>query len=61
MHCGWPHFSFHPTTAYAILRHGGVEIGKKDDVGSYGLAGATTRLDCISKAQFLITEFHCCV
>ena len=25
-----PNFYFHVTTAYALLRHGGVEIGKKD-------------------------------
>jgi hypothetical protein len=25
-----PHFYFHVTTAYAILRHHGVELGKKD-------------------------------
>lgn len=25
-----PHFYFHVTTAYAILRHQGVELGKKD-------------------------------
>ena len=30
-----PNFYFHATTAYAILRHNGVEIGKKDFVGSY--------------------------
>jgi uncharacterized protein len=32
---GLPHFFFHVTTAYAILRHNGVEVGKKDYVGSY--------------------------
>lgn len=32
---GLPHFYFHVTTAYAILRHNGVEVGKKDYVGSY--------------------------
>lgn len=32
---GLPHFFFHTTTAYAILRHNGVEIGKKDFIGSY--------------------------
>ena len=32
---GLPHFFFHTTTAYAILRHNGVEIGKKDYIGSY--------------------------
>ena len=28
-----PNFYFHLTTAYAILRHNGVEIGKKDFLG----------------------------
>jgi hypothetical protein len=28
------HFFFHTTTAYAILRHNGVEVGKKDFVGA---------------------------
>ncbi len=28
-----PNFFFHMTTAYAILRHNGVEIGKKDYLG----------------------------
>jgi hypothetical protein len=32
---GLPHFFFHTSTAYAILRHNGVEIGKKDYIGSY--------------------------
>jgi len=32
---GLPHFFFHVTTAYAILRHNGVELGKKDYVGTY--------------------------
>jgi hypothetical protein len=32
---GLPHFFFHTTTAYAILRHNGVDVGKKDYVGSY--------------------------
>lgn len=32
---GLPHFFFHTTTAYGILRHNGVEVGKKDYVGSY--------------------------
>jgi hypothetical protein len=30
-----PQFSFHVTTAYAILRHNGVPIGKRDFIGSY--------------------------
>lgn len=29
-----PNFYFHLTTAYAILRHNGVEIGKKDYLGA---------------------------
>jgi uncharacterized protein len=32
---GLPHFFFHVTTAYSILRHNGVEVGKKDFIGSY--------------------------
>jgi uncharacterized protein len=32
---GLPHFFFHTTTAYSLLRHNGVEVGKKDYVGSY--------------------------
>ncbi len=32
---GMPHLYFHVTTAYNILRHNGVEVGKKDYVGSY--------------------------
>jgi hypothetical protein len=32
---GLPHFFFHTTTAYAILRHNGVEVGKKDYLGTY--------------------------
>ena len=35
LHYAYPHFYFHATTAYAILRHNGVEVGKKDFVGSY--------------------------
>ncbi len=30
-----PHFFFHATTAYDILRHNGIDIGKKDFIGSY--------------------------
>ena len=30
-----PNFYFHLTTAYAILRHNGVEIGKGDFVGTF--------------------------
>jgi hypothetical protein len=29
-----PHFFFHVTTAYGILRHNGVEIGKSDYMGA---------------------------
>jgi len=29
-----PNFFFHTTTAYAILRHSGIEIGKADFIGS---------------------------
>lgn len=32
---GLPHFFFHVTTTYAILRHNGVEVGKKDYLGAY--------------------------
>ena len=28
-----PNFYFHATTAYAILRHNGVDLGKRDFVG----------------------------
>jgi uncharacterized protein len=30
-----PHFYFHITTAYAILRHHGVDIGKRDYIDNY--------------------------
>ena len=30
-----PQFFFHVTTTYALLRHNGVEIGKKDYMGAY--------------------------
>ena len=32
---GLPQFFFHVTTAYAILRHNGVAIGKRDYMGAY--------------------------
>ena len=32
---GLPQFFFHVTTAYAILRHNGVELGKRDFMGTY--------------------------
>jgi hypothetical protein len=34
LHFCLPHFFFHCTTAYAILRHNGVDIGKRDYMGS---------------------------
>jgi hypothetical protein len=33
LHYALPNFYFHTTTAYAILRHNGVEIGKRDFIG----------------------------
>jgi len=30
----WPNVFFHVTTAYAILRHSGVELGKRDYLGN---------------------------
>lgn len=32
---GLPQFFFHVTTAYAILRHNGVEVGKRDYMGAF--------------------------
>jgi hypothetical protein len=32
---GHPNFYFHATTAYNMLRHNGVELGKKDFVGDF--------------------------
>jgi len=32
---GLPQFFFHVTTAYALLGHNGIEIGKKDFMGAY--------------------------
>ena len=32
---GLPHFFFHVTTAYNILRHNGMQVGKTDYIGSY--------------------------
>ena len=32
---GLPQFFFHATTAYALLRHNGVELGKKDYMGAF--------------------------
>lgn len=34
-HYGLPQFFFHVTTAYAILRHNGLPIGKRDYMGAY--------------------------
>lgn len=34
-HYGLPQFFFHVTTVYAILRHNGVQIVKKDYMGAY--------------------------
>jgi hypothetical protein len=34
VHVAVPNFFFHATTAYAILRHNGVQLGKMDFVGS---------------------------
>ena len=31
---GLPHFFFHVTTAYNLLRHNGVEVSKKDYIGA---------------------------
>lgn len=30
----WPNFYFHVATAYNLLRHGGVELGKRDFIGN---------------------------
>lgn len=35
LHFVLPNFYFHVTTAYDILRHNGVELGKMDYVGNY--------------------------
>jgi uncharacterized protein len=32
---GLPQFFFHVTTTYALLRHNGLDIGKRDYMGSY--------------------------
>jgi hypothetical protein len=32
---GLPQFFFHVTTTYAILRHNGIEVGKRDYMGAY--------------------------
>lgn len=35
LHYGLPQFFFHVTTAYALLRHNGVAVGKRDYMGTY--------------------------
>ncbi|HVE53210.1 MAG TPA: DUF1993 domain-containing protein [Ramlibacter sp.] len=35
LHYGLPQFFFHVTTAYALLRHNGIAVGKKDYMGAY--------------------------
>lgn len=35
LHYGLPQFFFHVTTAYALLRHNGIDVGKKDYMGAY--------------------------
>ncbi len=35
LHYGLPQFFFHITTAYAILRNNGIEIGKRDYMGTF--------------------------
>ena len=39
-HYGLPQFFFHVTTAYAILRHNGVDIGKMDFLGPLRMVAA---------------------
>jgi Uncharacterized protein conserved in bacteria len=33
-HMALPNFFFHVTTAYALLRHNGVDLGKSDFLGA---------------------------
>ena len=35
LHYGLPQFFFHVTTVYDLLRHNGVEVGKRDYMGAY--------------------------
>jgi uncharacterized protein len=35
LHYGLPQFFFHATTTYALLRHNGIEIGKRDFMGTF--------------------------
>ncbi len=39
VHVAIPNFFFHATTAYSILRHNGVELGKMDFIGSLPTQG----------------------
>ena len=32
---GLPQFFFHVSTSYALLRHNGVDVGKRDYMGAY--------------------------
>jgi hypothetical protein len=34
-HFAFPNFYFHATTAYDILRHNGLDVGKRDFIGSF--------------------------
>ena len=34
-HFALPNFYFHATTAYDILRHNGLDVGKRDFIGSF--------------------------
>ena len=31
----YPHFYFHIVTAFDILRHNGVDVGKRDYIGAF--------------------------
>ena len=45
----YPNFYFHVTTAYNILRHNGVEVGKQDFIGKpsfYFMKGEPMRSQC---------------
>jgi Domain of unknown function (DUF1993) len=39
-----PNFYFHLTAAYAILRHSGLDVGKRDFIGAIPGQGRLTRL-----------------
>jgi len=43
-HFALPNFYFHVTTAYGLLRAGGVEIGKMDYLSGGAMAGAASKL-----------------